>query len=136
MVCVCVLECLSDGVGMQVLDHALADERERIDDADGQQHVKAGAGGIDPEIADGLRFAAGNAAHQGDGDGDADGGTEEVVIGEADHLREVAHGGFGRVGLPVGVRGEGGGGVPGEIRSHDSGQVLRIPGKNVLRSAR
>jgi len=39
----------------------------------------------------------------------------EVMGGEASHLSEIAHGALRRVGLPVGVGGEAGGGVPGQI---------------------
>ena len=60
-------------------------------------------------------LAAGDAADEGDGEGDADGGGPEVVRGEAEHLGEIAHRGLGRVGLPVGVGGEGDGGVEGEV---------------------
>ena len=113
---------------MQVLNHALADERQRINDADGQQHIKAGTGRIDPEVADRLRFAASDAANQSDGDGNADRCAEEIVIGEANHLGEVAHGGFTGIGLPVGVGGEGGRRVPGQQGTH-AGKVLWIPGE-------
>ncbi len=46
--------------------------------------------------------------------------------GETRHLREIAHGGLGRVELPVGVGGEAGGRVPRQIGT-DSGETLRIP---------
>ena len=58
----------------------------------------------------------------------------EIMRGQAGHLGEIAHGGFGRIGLPVGVGGEAGGGVPGQVRSN-CGQALRIPGQHMLCSA-
>ena len=53
------------------------------------------------------------------------------MVGEGEHLGEIAHGGFGDVGLPVGVGGEGGGGVPGE-GGRDSGEVLGVQGEDAL----
>ena len=72
-----------------------------------------------------------DAADQGNGDRDADGRAQEVVIRQAHHLGEIAHGGFGRIGLPVGVGGEGDGGVEGECRRH-ARQMLRIPWQQAL----
>ena len=66
-----------------------------------------------------------------DGQGDADGGGSEVVVGQARHLREIAHRRFRRVYLPIGIGGEGNGSVPGEIAGY-IGQMLRIPGKPLL----
>ncbi len=62
---------------------------------------------------------------------DADGRGEEVVPGEGEHLGEIAHGGLGDVGLPVGVGGEGGSGVEGEIGG-DVGEVLRVEWERML----
>ena len=61
---------------------------------------------------------AGEAAHQRDGNGDPDGGGQEVLDGQPDHLDEVAHGGLTGVRLPVGVGHE-----------RDSG-VERQPGRD------
>ena len=62
-----------------------------------------------------LRFAASDSAYHRNGQHDAHGRGTEVVIGEAGHLREIAHRGLAAVVLPVGIGGEGSGGVEGEI---------------------
>ena len=102
-------------VGLEVLDHALRHENQGDQQRRRQQHPEKAPRYIDPEIADGFRFAARDAANDGDGDHDSDGGGSKVVVGEPGHLREVAHGGFAGVVLPVGVRGKRGGGIKGEI---------------------
>ena len=96
-----------------------------------QQDVEQRARHVDPEVADGGRRGALDAADQGHGDRDAHRRREEVVRRKAGHLGEIAHGGFGRVGLPVGVGGEAGGGVPGQVGAH-AGEVLRVPGQDSL----
>ena len=59
----------------------------------------------------------GDAAHECRGKRDAGGGGAEVVNHQRDHLREVGHGGFAGVALPVGVGGEADGGVEREVRA-------------------
>ena len=68
------------------------------DDRDRQQDVERAAGEIDPEIADGLRRAPGEAADQRDRQRDAGGRGEEIMHREPRHLDEVAHGRLGHVG--------------------------------------
>ena len=111
----------------QVLNHALGDENQRNHQARGEQNPEHAARRIHPEIADGLRFLARDAANNGDGQRDADRRRNKVVIGEPGHLREIAHRRFAAVVLPVGVGGERSGGVEREMRL-DAGEVLRIPG--------
>ncbi len=53
-----------------------------------------------------LTLTAREAPDDGDGDGDARGGREEVVHRQRRHLGEVAHSGFATIVLPVGVGGE------------------------------
>ena len=91
------------GVGAEILRHALPDEEQADDDADRQQDVERAAGEIDPEVADALGRAPGEAADQRDRQRDAGRGRDEVVHGEPRHLDEVAHRRLGHVGLPVGV---------------------------------
>ncbi|MNH10985.1 hypothetical protein D3C79_704810 [compost metagenome] len=85
------------------LRHALPNQQQRQQQAQGQQAVEGGAGHVDPEVAQGLRRAPGNAATQGNQHGKAGGGTDKVLHRQADHLAEVADRGFTAVGLPVGV---------------------------------
>ena len=58
----------------------------------GQQDPEDGTRGIDPEVANSGRLLARDAADKGHGNGDADGRAEEIVIGQARHLREMTHG--------------------------------------------
>ncbi len=88
------------------LDHALRGEHDRADDRDRQQHVEQRARQVDPEVSDAVAAAADDSADQGDDDGDPDRRREEVLHGEAGHLREVGHRRLAAVVLPVRVRHE------------------------------
>ena len=125
------IEDLGGGVGLEVLDDALRDEEEGEDQTERGEQVVSDADGIDPEVADGLGGVAGDAAHEGGGDGDAGGGRGEVVNRQCDHLREIRHGRFAAVALPVGVGREARGGVEGE-GGRESGEALRIQRQAVL----
>jgi len=59
------------------------------------------------------------------GDGDARGRRREIVERQRDHLREVGHGRFTAVVLPVGVGGEARRGVEGK-RGETPGSCLRV----------
>ena len=118
-------------VGLEVLDHPLGDQKHRKHQADGQQQVEAGAGQIGPEIPQGRGLIPGNAPHQGRGDGDAHGRREEVVRGQGHHLRQIGHGAFAAVVLPVGVGGETGRGIKGQIAGH-AAEALGIEGQEPL----
>ena len=83
-------------VRLEVLDHALGDQKDSIHKADRQQQIEIHTDQIDPEIADGFGGMAGNAAHQSRGDGNARGGRDEVVKDEAHHLREIGQGRLAR----------------------------------------
>ena len=65
------------------------------------------------------------AADDGDRDGDAGRGGDEVLHGEPGHLGEMAHRRLAAVVLPVGVGDEGDGGVEGELRRH-RGHASRV----------
>ena len=121
------------GIGPKILRHALPNEKESHDDRDRQQHVKNGAGHIDPEIADGSRRAPGKASDEGDGERDAGRGGNEIMHGEPGHLGQIAHRGLGRVGLPIGVGDEAHRRIEGEI-GRDRIEMLRIEGKNRLQA--
>jgi len=123
------------GVGMEILDDALRHQDHGEHDADGQQQIIGRADHIHPEIAEGRHGMAGEAAHERGGEGDAGGGGAEVVDDERDHLREIGHGGFAGVTLPVGVGGEADGGVERQV-GRERGKVLgvqqRLEGQLVL----
>ncbi len=114
------------GIGFEVLYHSLADKHGCDDQADREKDPKNGARGVDPKVTDGGRLLARNPANQGNGDRDANGCAEKVVIRQTRHLGEITHGGLWRVCLPVGIGGERDRGVERQGR-RDAGQMLRIP---------
>ena len=93
-------------VRLEVLDHALRHEEKREDDADRDEQVIGDADEIDPEVADGVGGMARNCPNERCGNSDAGRGADEIVKCQPHHLREVRHGGFADVALPVGVGGE------------------------------
>ncbi len=127
------LQQLRSVVGAQVLHHALRHQHDRVDEADRQQHPEGRARQVDPEVAEGAHLLACDAADERDRQCEPGGCRPEIVRGEAEHLRQVAHGGFGRVGLPVGVRRERNSRAPGQNR-RDGGQVLRVERQQVLQA--
>ncbi len=74
-----------------------------------------------------------DAAHERRGNRNAGGGGGEVMDGQRDHLREIGHGGFTAVALPVGVGGETDGGVEREMRG-ERAKPLRIERQNILQA--
>ena len=91
------------GVRLEVLDHALRHEKHRKDEADRNEQVISDADEIDPEIADGVGRMTRNSPNERCGNGDASRGGDEIVKRQSDHLREVRHGRFTAVALPIGV---------------------------------
>jgi hypothetical protein len=73
---------------------------------------------VDPEIAESRRPRAGEAAHEGHGDGEADGRGDEVLHGEPHELHRVADRHLGGVALPIRVRDEADRGVERERLLH------------------
>ncbi len=118
-------------VGLEVLDHTLRDQEQRGDQAKGQQQVVGEAHEIDPEIAHRFRRMPGDAAHERRRDGDADRRGKEIMAGQRDHLREIRHGRLAAVALPVGVGGEAGRGVEGEVVGQTR-EFLRVERKRSL----
>ena len=90
-------------VGVEVLDDALSGKYDGDDDRERQQHIQCDTGQIYPGVTNGVCRMAGKAANQGDDDGDAGGGREEVLHRERQHLRQITHRRFAGVALPVGV---------------------------------
>jgi hypothetical protein len=105
-------------VGLQVLDHAQAGQHQREDEGQRQQDPQRRAGEVDPDVADGLRQMAREAAHQRDDDDDAGGRGQEVLHRQRHHLRQVAQRRLAAVALPVGVGDEADSGVEGRVRRH------------------
>ena len=121
------------GRPVQVLHHALRDQEQPADDRDGQQHVQEAARRIDPEVAELAAGVPGDAADEGHRDRHADGGRDEVLASQGQHLREVAHRRLGNVDLPVGIGGEADGRVEGHRRAH-VGDVGRVEGQMTLQA--
>ncbi len=113
------------GIVGKGLRHALPDQQQRQQQAQRQQAVEGGAGHVDPEVAQRRCTAPGNAAAQRDQHGQAGGGTDKVLHGQAEHLAEVADRGLTAVGLPVGVGHEADRGVERQ-RPLLARQVLRV----------
>ena len=137
-----VLQCLAVGIQFRLfvlhrlaefdglrrregLHHALADQHHSQNQRQRQQDVQGRAHQIDPEVADAVRFALDEAAHQGHQHGHTAGGGKEVLHVEAEHLGEITHRRLAAVALPVGVGGKAHRRVEGGIR-RDVGQRLRI----------
>ena len=90
-------------IGAERLRHALPDQEQRGDDADRHEDVERAAGDIDPEIADRLHRRARKAANEHERQDDAGRRRQEVLVREAEHLREVGQRAFAAVVLPIGV---------------------------------
>ena len=90
-------------VRLEILRHALPDQEQSAQNANRHQHPERRARHVHPEVAEGVLFAPRDPANDGDGQGDSDRRGNKVVIGQARHLRQVGHGRFRDVGLPVGV---------------------------------
>jgi hypothetical protein len=114
------------------LRHALPDQIQRQQQAQRQQAVEGGAGHVDPEVAEGFRRLAADATAQRNQHGEAGGGADEVLHGEADHLAQVAQGRLAAVGLPVGVGHETDRGVE-RLRPLLARQILRVERQVILK---
>ena len=73
-------------VGLEILNHALRDKKQRKHEADRQKQIINDARQIHPEVADGRGRVPRDAAHERCRNGNADGGGEKVVDGQRDHL--------------------------------------------------
>jgi hypothetical protein len=105
-------------VRVKGLRDALRDEDERDDDRERQQDVDDRPVEVAPEVAQRVRRPARDAAHDRNEDRHADAGRDEVLHGEAGHLRQVGHRGLAAVVLPVRVRHEARRRVERDVRRH------------------
>ena len=112
-------------IGAKRLRHALPDQEHRVDDADRQQHIEGGARHIDPEIADGAHRGSREAADQRHRQRNAGRRRQEVLVRQADHLRQIGQRALAAVVLPVGVGDEGDRRVEGKVLG-DGGLIRRI----------
>ena len=79
-------------VRVERLRYALRDQNRGEDHAERQQDVGQRPVEVDPEVADVAPRAARDAANDSGEDGHADRRRDEVLDGEAGHLRQVRHG--------------------------------------------
>ena len=109
-------------VRLEVLHHALRDEEQRADDRRSAAAPRATRAPCRPRSCRACPLLLGDAADEGDRHRDADRRRHEVVIRQPGHLREIAHGRFAAVGLPVRVRRERHGGVERQV-GRDAGRT-------------
>ena len=110
---------------------ALRHKNQRAHQADREQHPKQTTRRIHPEISKLIGLLPRDAANNRNRNGNADRRRSEVVIGEAGHLREIAHGRFAAVRLPVGIGGKRRSGAERQPRL-EIREFLRIKGENFL----
>ena len=116
---------------IEVLRDALCHQEQCIDQRGRQQHVEERARHVDPKIADRSGGGPLDAADERHSNSNAHSSASEVVVCEAHHLCQIAHGDLRHVRLPVGVRGKAGSSVKGQVWAY-GGQTLRIPGQMIL----
>ena len=127
-------ERLDGGVWAEVLDDTVRDEHDRADEGHRQEDAHHGAREVGPEVADArVRARAGEPAHERDRDGHPDGGRDEVLHGQTGHLQQVARSRLAGVPLPVRVRDERDGGVPG-ARGVQAGEA-EVQGQVLLQAS-
>jgi hypothetical protein len=118
-------------MGHERLGLAQADIGHGDHQGEGQQEVEIDARQVGIEVAKPLAAIGGEGAGDRGGHGHAGGGRDEVVRGQARHLREGRDRLLRHIGLPVGVGDEADGGVEGQVRRH-AGEALRIERQEVL----
>src|SRR5216683_528993 len=95
---------LRRGVGLEILNHALRDQQQSINDASRQQYPERCTRGVYPEISQSLLFFSRDPADKRHGQRYPNRSRREVVISQARHLRQIAHGLLTAIKLPVGIR--------------------------------
>ena len=93
-------------VRAKILHHALPDQHQGQNQRQRQQYIERAARHIHPEIAYAVGIAAGKYADQRHQHRHAAGCRHEVLHRQTQHLRQITHGGFAAIALPVGVTDE------------------------------
>ncbi len=130
----------------EALHDPLRNQEHGQHDRQRQQDIQRAARHIDPEVADqpfamrdgllvagGRRRAAAKSTDHRRQHGQTGRGRDEILHGQADHLRQVAHRRFAAVTLPIGVRGKTNGGVERRV-GRDIREFLRIQRQPFLRA--
>jgi hypothetical protein len=81
-------------VQVEVLDRATGDEYQRRDERQRQQDAHRAPDQIHPEVAQLGGFDPDEAAHQGNRNGHAHSGGDEVLHGQSCHLHQMTLRGF------------------------------------------
>ena len=102
-------------IAAQGLGHALLGKNQGAHQTDGEQNVQGAAHQILPEIAHAVLLNSGQTPDQAPQHRNAAGGGDEVLYRQTHGLGEIAQGDLAGIGLPVGVGGETGGGVKGQM---------------------
>ena len=97
----------------------------------GEHHIQYRPGQVHPKVADGAGLGAHETADQGEQHGDACACGDKVLDGQAHGLGEVGEGDLPGIGLPVGIGGEAGGGVKGQVPAQPL-HALGVPRQQVL----
>ena len=118
-------------VRFQVLHDPLRNQRQSVNNAHWQQQPQRRPRHVHPKVANRFFFPPSNAAHERNGQRNAHGCRNKIVICEPRHLGEIAHRGFARVILPICIRGERGGGVEGQVLRNRA-KLLRIQRQPLL----
>ena len=111
------LQCCRFYRPLQGLRRAQEHQRQRHQHGERQQHIEHRPCQIDPKIADRRALLPRQGARQTERQGQGDRRVEEIISGEPDHLREMAHRHLAGVGLPIGVGDEADGRIEGEVGS-------------------
>ena len=120
-------------IRLEVLDHPLGDQEDRVEKAYGEQQVQRHPHKIHQEVAHRFDGMPGDPPHERRGHGDSGGGGGEIVDGEGDHLGEVRHRRLPAVALPVRVRRETDRRVEGEVLAHGT-EALRVERQHLLQA--
>ncbi len=118
-------------IGTEVLHHPLRDQQQRINQAPRQQHPQSSARSIDPKVTQRLRLSPRDAPDQCHCQRDPDRCGKEVMVGQSEHLRQIAHRHLWHIRLPVRVRRKRYSSIKRKIRGH-RGEMLRIERQQVL----
>ncbi len=118
-------------VRLEILRNALRNQEERAHKAERKQNPQHRARHVHPEIPERVFFAPRDSANHGDGQRDAHGGRNKVVIREGGHLRQIRHRRFRHIGLPVRVRRERSRSVERQVGGNGR-QFLRIQRQMIL----
>ena len=113
-------------VRLEVLDRALRHQRQRVHQADRQQHPQRPPRQVHPEVPQRLRLAPRYPADKRDRQRHARRRRPEVVRRQPRHLGQIAHRLLRHIRLPVRVGGKRSRRVPRQVRFHRR-KVLRVP---------